>query len=390
MPRSSFGNCSLVPFHKRAITSLASIVLSSLICCSLFSSSLVLAKPTTPNGQSQTRGGRPEPGPPAATLPNLDQVRREHPLNAEPPAAQPSVIRARRKSLVPRNGRTVSNVLTEGTANNREPQSPPSEGTRESVAEAGKNSTHPLAKSVRNKHIQRVISHHASKNSSSWFGTLALLAPPPITDSDYVQRWFTYAVARSPNTDELNYWDDMLRAAYAHAQSSMVMATREMGKTLFESAEYALRARSDHDYIYDLYKTYLMRSPDTGGWSYWEGQVPSLGRENVRRAFDESAEYIADVGTMTTTGNASPAVTSLLAARVDLNNQNGNQLLARDAEWSLTLLSLPGRGLDLGLGISYSSAAVWTRSGPYIYFDDDNSSLSPGFTLGFPTVQEQF
>src|SRR5436190_21032413 len=111
MPRSSFGNCSLVPFHKRAITSLASIVLSSLICCSLFSSSLVLAKPTTPNGQSQTRGGRPEPGPPAATLPNLDQVRREHPLNAEPPAAQPSVIRARRKSLVPRNGRTVSNAI---------------------------------------------------------------------------------------------------------------------------------------------------------------------------------------------------------------------------------------------------------------------------------------
>ena len=57
----------------------------------------------------------------------------------------------------------------------------------------------------------------------------------------------------------------------------------------------------------------------------------------------------------------------------------------------MSLLSLPGRaGLDLGLGLSYSSAAVWTRSGPYSYFDEDNGTLSPGFRLGFPTVQEVF
>jgi hypothetical protein len=36
--------------------------------------------------------------------------------------------------------------------------------------------------------------------------------------------------------------------------------------TLFESAEYAARNRSNHDYVYDLYKTYLMRDPDQGGW----------------------------------------------------------------------------------------------------------------------------
>src|SRR4029453_15868384 len=53
------------------------------------------------------------------------------------------------------------------------------------------------------------------------------------------------------------------------------------------------------------------------------------------------------------------------------------------------LLSLPGRnGLDLGLALSYSSM-VWTRSGPYIYFDEDNGFPSPGFRLGFPTVQRK-
>ena len=32
---------------------------------------------------------------------------------------------------------------------------------------------------------------------------------------------------------------------------------------------------------------------------------------------------------------------------------------------------------------------VWTRSGPYIYFDEDNGFPSPGFRLGFPTVQRK-
>jgi hypothetical protein len=36
-------------------------------------------------------------------------------------------------------------------------------------------------------------------------------------------------------------------------------------------------------------------------------------------------------------------------ARIDPFNQTGNQLLARDAEWNVSLVSLPGRaGLDLG------------------------------------------
>jgi YD repeat-containing protein len=171
----------------------------------------------------------------------------------------------------------------------------------------------------------------------------------------------------------------------------MVMAAREMGKTLFESAEYAARNTSNHVYVQNLYETYLLREPDSGGWAFWESLIPTYGREQVRRAFDESGEFIYDVSTVTPNGNASSAVTSLLAARVDPFNQSGNQIMARDAEWSASLLSLPGRaGLDLGLGLSYSSAAVWTRSGPYIYFDEDNSSLSPGFRLGFPTVQELF
>lgn len=93
--------------------------------------------------------------------------------------------------------------------------------------------------------------------------------------------------------------------------------------------------------------------------------------------------------TVTPNGSATSAASSLITARTDPRNQPGNGMLARDASWSVPLLSLGGRnGLDLGLVISYSSQ-VWTRSGPYIYFDEDNGFPSPGFRLGFPTVQKK-
>lgn len=206
----------------------------------------------------------------------------------------------------------------------------------------------------------------------------------------YTQNFYQWALLRSPNAEETNYWTAMFRAAYAHGQGSMTLAMREMGKTIFESAEYAARNRSDHWYVYDLYKSYLMREPDAQGWANWEATVPIYGREQVRRGFDESTEFQNLVATIAPTGSPSAAVSSLATARVDPFNQSGNQLQARDAEWGVNLISLPGRaGLDLGLGLSYSSS-VWTHSGPYNYFDEENGSPSPGFKIGFPTVQEKY
>ena len=113
------------------------------------------------------------------------------------------------------------------------------------------------------------------------------------------------------------------------------------------------------------------------------------GREYVRRGFEESGEFATVAANIVPSGSATSNAASLVSARVDPRNQPGNGMLTRDATWSVPLLSLPGRaGLDLGLALSYSSM-VWTRSGPYIYFDEDNGFPSPGFRLGFPTVQRK-
>lgn len=67
---------------------------------------------------------------------------------------------------------------------------------------------------------------------------------------------------------------------------------------------------------------------------------------------------------------------------VDLGSQNVN--------WSLPLVSLPGRaGLDLNIALTYNSL-VWTKDGSFIKFNADLGNPAPGFRLGLPILQQRF
>jgi YD repeat-containing protein len=229
-------------------------------------------------------------------------------------------------------------------------------------------------------------------NLAAQTGATTTTSVTTAASEQYVANFNQFALARGAYTNESSYWNDILRAAYPNGQSSMLLVLRELGKTLFESNDYAARNRDNHWYVYDLYKTYLMREPDAPGWAFWENELTlqHLSRENLRRDFGQCTEFTNLVATLTPSGSPSSAVSSLASARVDPFNQPGSGLTARDAEWSVPLLSLPGRAsLDLGLSLSYSSM-IWTRSGPYIYFDEDNGWPSPGFRLGFPAIQEKY
>ncbi len=340
-------------------------------------------------GQGEGAGPRPEPGAPEGELPNLNEVRQRAPRSPRAPREVPSIIRSRKNPLVPWDGRRVGDPLpiTGSAGVSPAPSSIALTGTtRVSPASLVNNDDAQAAKRGSNSARHRGKAsgkrvHHASR---------ARISAPPLADDQFIQNFFYWALLRYPNGTETTYWNDIYRKAYANGQGSLVVVTRELGKTLFESSEYAARARDNHWYVYDLYKTYLMRDPDPAGWAFWESAVPASGRENVRRAFEDSGELANLLATITPNGSISSGVTSLVTARTDGTNQPGNGMLSRDANWSITLLGLPGRsGLDLGLALSYSSA-VWTRSGPYIYFDEDNGFPSPGFRLGFPTVQRRF
>jgi YD repeat-containing protein len=91
-------------------------------------------------------------------------------------------------------------------------------------------------------------------------------------------------------------------------------------------------------------------------------------------------------------GSGLPAY-DFASERLDPSNRTGGggvDPLSRNFNWSLPLISLPGRaGLDLGLDLSYNSL-VWTKSGDYLLFDGDWGWPAPGFRLGFPVVQGKF
>ncbi|HSK63045.1 MAG TPA: DUF4214 domain-containing protein, partial [Pyrinomonadaceae bacterium] len=294
------------------------------------------------------RAGKPKREKPEGELPDLEEVQRESLYEREAPAPIPSTVRSSKVPLEPWNGRRV------------EPRSN-TEQTDQTQA--------------------RVRRAHALGRVS---------APPPrVLDEQFVQNFFTWAVLRSPNATEATYWKDQLRVAYAQGQASVKLAAVEFGKTMFESAEYAARNRDNHWYVYDLYKTFLMRDPDASGWAYWESVVPVHGRVNVRRAFEEAPEFATILAGIVPNGSPTANAASLITAQVEPRNQPGYGMLARDASWSVSLLSLPGRnGLDLGLGLSYSSM-VWTRSGPYLHFDEEDGFPSAGFRLGFPSLQRR-
>ncbi|HEY2964364.1 MAG TPA: DUF4214 domain-containing protein, partial [Pyrinomonadaceae bacterium] len=301
-------------------------------------------------GLSQ-RAGNAKRGKPEAALPDLEDVKTESESGREAPPPIPSTVRSPKLPLKPWNGRRVG-----------DPEMPD-----QTVGQ------------VQRAHAQLRRAHARRR----------MPLPPPVPDDQFVQNFFTWVLLRAPLSNELIYWNDQLRVAYAQGQTPLRLVAIEFGKTLFESAEYAARNRNDHWYVYDLYKTFLMRDPDSSGWAYWESVVPSNGRQNVRRAFELCPEFAGILGNISPNGSASTNAASLISARTDPRNQPGHGMLARDATWSVPLLSLPGRnGLDLGLALSYSSM-VWTRSGPYVHFDEDNGFPSPGFRLGFASVQRQ-
>ncbi len=217
----------------------------------------------------------------------------------------------------------------------------------------------------------------------------------------YVSDFHQGVLSRQPSTSEREEWAGLLDQAEGGDQ--LVEQAQDLGRTLFNSQEYAARnpdqhqTADAHQYVSDLYHGYMQRDPDQSGWDYWTSQVLSAGRANVRVAFEQSAEFQEKVrrlcGTSAAARDNAGAGYDFSTARLDPDNRTGGggaDPLSRNYNWSIPLVSLPGRaGLDLGLTLSYNSL-VWTKDAGGVTFDADNGWPAPGFRLGFPTIEPKF
>jgi YD repeat-containing protein len=117
---------------------------------------------------------------------------------------------------------------------------------------------------------------------------------------------------------------------------------------------------------------YILRSSDS------TSVQPILGQAGDIAA---SSAYIKQVGGQATSSD-------LARARLSPKNATGGtNLYSRNFGWENGLVGLQGRAdFAAGIGISYNSL-VWTKQGSNIFFDADYSNVSPGFRLGFSTIE---
>src|SRR5712691_5441310 len=169
-------------------------LISLVVCLSMLLATFVMASPSriyVSNAQDRPKG-HAEPGSPEGTLPNLDEVRRRRHDAQQPPAHVPSLMRTRRKPLVPRNGLKVGDP---GTTNGPVPgsASPGNKDIRaaaEVEREPKGNKRHGSLSQTASVGAVRAR-HHAS----------APLAPP-ISEVDYVGTFFSQGLWRGPSTNE--------------------------------------------------------------------------------------------------------------------------------------------------------------------------------------------
>lgn len=102
------------------------------------------------------------------------------------------------------------------------------------------------------------------------------------------------ALARVPTTLELAAARGDLLDGMEAGSAALLLAIRTLGHTLFTSAEYIARARTDAQFVHDLYFAYLGRDSDGAGQSAWEAVLTGgATRSDVDDDFSAGTELSA-------------------------------------------------------------------------------------------------
>ena len=315
---------------------------------------------------------------------------------------------------------TEPSVLVRGTALETPPNQPSGGGLNSTVSAGTITTSTPLAPNgfIR---VQFLLGIKQGGNFRFFVNVEALqtscsLSDPTagwISTEQFVKDFYQKVLRRPPTDGELSQWNDTLVQAYAQGQPQLLLAAQHLGTVLFQSHTYLTfdqergqnltPAERDQLYVTDLYQGYFNRPPDPE-MTHWLNHLASgASREAVRDiGFARSGEFINRVNKLcpagATSGSQSGTNYNLMGsvfsrARLDAMNRTGSggdDPLSRNFNWSVPLVSLPGRaGLDLGLSLSYNSL-VWSKGDSSFTYDADHGFPSPGFRLGFPMIQPRY
>ncbi len=124
--------------------------------------------------------------------------------------------------------------------------------------------------------------------SQAIFGATAVRA-----EIDTVTDFYRGLLARLPDSAGFTFWLARFRAAQCLGGNAVNAEVESISSLFAGSAEYASRARSNAQFVGDLFNAFLRRGGDLAGVQFWINEIASGARtrESVRQAFVASPEF---------------------------------------------------------------------------------------------------
>jgi hypothetical protein len=119
---------------------------------------------------------------------------------------------------------------------------------------------------------------------------------------DSVTDFYRGLLGRLPDDGGLDYWVRRFRTSQCEGADSVRSQADAISNLFTSGGEYAGRGRTNEQFVGDLYNAFLRRGGDLQGVQYWIGQVGSRGREAIRQAFRDSAEFSVRMNAMIAQG----------------------------------------------------------------------------------------
>ncbi len=128
-------------------------------------------------------------------------------------------------------------------------------------------------------------------------------------ESTTVTDFYRGYLSRLPDSGGFVYWVQRFRAAQC-GNLTELPATSQAISSLFQgSSEYSARARSNADFVADLYGAFMRRGGDLSGLRYWVAQMEAgTARDAVRQRILESPEFQARLAAIAAAGCYTPSL----------------------------------------------------------------------------------
>ncbi|MBA3716265.1 MAG: DUF4214 domain-containing protein, partial [Pyrinomonadaceae bacterium] len=117
-----------------------------------------------------------------------------------------------------------------------------------------------------------------------------------ISIATFVTTLYSGAFARDPTGLELSTAETALQTKCASSGAEFLAEARSRASVLFASAEYTARARTDSQFVADLYAAFLNRVADPSGHAGWLADTIADGRPATAARFATSDEFRFRVG----------------------------------------------------------------------------------------------